>query len=353
MTPQLLKIGVECPLELLPDLGEERVLEDFEGPLLTMSRGVRSGEVFLRSWCDADADYNRWILLRSTDRDLARYIKRRINLRELLMAARDGLVWLIDTAAGDSPARAFLCRIERIPESYLPSEGSFYHEDESPHRADREEWTLLLQGTWTLDDLQALPRSYVQVYSAVYLFGERAEALEQRPCDFGKDIAFGKGGAARSLYNKLADAVPANARPVFRRISVASPGNLTLELERRIADQISQLTQDHRSERATCYDALYRARHPKSRTRSGSSLEDPFDEEPIPWDPPDQMELPIEDSGSLEHLGRRICPLVGLLWDRVAGAFPDLHHRTDFILAHCRRLAKLDSFLERGLVEAL
>lgn len=349
MTAPLRKIGVECPLDLLPDLGEERVLEDFEGPLLTMSRGARSGEVFLRSWCDADADHNRWIVLRSTDRDLARYIKQRINLRELFMAARDGLVWLVDTAAGDSLARAFLCRIEQLPESYLPSERSFYHEDEAPPRADREEWTLLLQGTWTLDDLQALPRSYVQVYSAVYLFGETAGASELRPCDLGEDIAFGKGGAAQSLYHKLAEAVPANARPMFRRISVASPGNLTLELEWRIAEEISRLAQDRRSERSACYDALWRVSHPRSKTRGVN----PLDEELVdkkPEDLADQMELPLE---GLSLLGKRLCSLTGLSWGRVSSAFPDVGHRTDFILAHSRRLAKLEWFLERGLVEAL
>jgi hypothetical protein len=122
------RIGQEYPLDLLPALGEERVIECYEGPLLSTFKSPRSGEFFVQTWCDADSTLNRWILFRSTDRDLTSYLKRRISLRELMMTAKDGLVWLLDTAQDQTRVRASISRLERLPASYLPSEDSFHCE---------------------------------------------------------------------------------------------------------------------------------------------------------------------------------------------------------------------------------
>lgn len=366
--------GTEMPVKFVPKFTEERVIEFYDGPLLLESRSEHSDELYISRWCDADDNHNRWMIFRVSDRDLAGYLKKLSSMRELVFCARDGSVFLVDVDTHGVRRRVFGLRLEDIPDVYLPSSEAMYDEEDAPpdENTGSSEWTILLGGDWELKDLGQFPRAYVNIYLPLWLFGEGRPPPSGSL--FGEDIAEGKGGAAELLWRQLRSSVAANDRPRFRRIQVASPGSLTLDLLPPVARLIANLAlegRQHRQERRLRYEALYKERHPREgqvpddlmwELDDSDEPDDAYDDIVAPAvharkrpsrmrkGEPDEINLSVE---GLDRLGKQLCQFVGLAWKSVAVAFPNAVHRADFILSHTRRLWKLEGFLERGLIEAL
>jgi hypothetical protein len=372
MTAEMNLYGAALPVNLLPEFTDERVIEYYDGPLLLECRSTHSNELYILRWCDADETYNRWMLFRATDRDLASYLKRLASMRELVFSARDGSVFLLDVDTHGLRKRAFGLRLEDIPDDYLPAADAMYDEEDGPSRRDKtSEWTILLGGHWDLKAFEQFPRAYVNVYLPLWLFGH-GRPLPPNSL-LGENIAEGKGGAAELLWRQLRRAVAANERPRFKRILVASPGSITLDLQPTVAQLVADLAMDgrlHRQERRFRYEALWKERHPRESSFGEITMWDPDETDDMDDDllatevepgvrkrSSRQRRAEIEDLNlapeALDRLGKQLCQLVGLMWSSVEKVFPNAVHRADFILSYTRRLSRLESFLERGLIEAL
>lgn len=97
----------------------------FDGPLLSHYMSDK-GENYLFHWADADADYNRWIVLRTDILSIQQYLDKKINLRSLFMKPNDGFVFSVDIDDNINYTNIKLVPIEALPEEYIPTEDSFY-----------------------------------------------------------------------------------------------------------------------------------------------------------------------------------------------------------------------------------
>lgn len=97
----------------------------FDGPLLTLSEN-ESGDSYLYYWCDADENYNRWMILRLGNADLTSYIFKRLSLKDLILSPVDGFVYIADIDDELRYNNVWLIQPDKLPEQYIPEGDSFY-----------------------------------------------------------------------------------------------------------------------------------------------------------------------------------------------------------------------------------
>ncbi|WP_437686431.1 hypothetical protein [Sorangium sp. So ce176] len=219
---QLVSVGYELG-QLPVELTKERVLEYFEGERLVL---LRSGakDPYLKVWSNTDGYLARWFIFRLMDSDVARFLHRDRSLRELILGARDGHVYLVDTRGASIRRVAFL-RVKDIPEPDLPSEESYYDDTLTPEctaNASTDQ-LVLLDGDWDATKLAAFERRYAQIYAFNALFGSESGndimSLENR---FGNHTFTGSGWSYVHAFDQI---VASSAdKPQFVAIQVSSPG---------------------------------------------------------------------------------------------------------------------------------
>lgn len=103
-----------------------------------------------------------------------------------------------------------------------------------------DEYKILIDGRWSLEDLYQFPRAYEQVYFAIEAMlpaaDEEAEYRMQRAF-----LAYPWQGGYSSVnfYNSLKHATPAFERPAIVSLKYASPGWIELHLNLPLAIQVA------------------------------------------------------------------------------------------------------------------
>lgn len=105
----------------------------FEGPLLSLYENA-SGEPFFALWADVSDDSHRWLVFRATSEAVSAYVGRTKSLRDILLSAGDGYVFVVDAAEPEDFGAVVAVRTEDLPVAYLPAIDSFY-EFEPSHEA--------------------------------------------------------------------------------------------------------------------------------------------------------------------------------------------------------------------------
>src|SRR6185369_11134234 len=104
--------------ELPVSLTRDRVIEYFEGERLIVFRSG-ANDPYLKIWSNTDGRLARWIVLRITDNDMARFLHADVSLRQVILCARDGHVYIVDSDRDIASRVAFL-RVKDIPPEDLP-----------------------------------------------------------------------------------------------------------------------------------------------------------------------------------------------------------------------------------------
>lgn len=357
-------IGMQLPSLPIKELYRSRVLEYFEGCLLVEYR-TASGDIYLFLWVDSNQEYNRWIVFRIGERDLARYLQRNVSLRELLFDCRDGFVYVIDTDGEGDRRRISLSSLDDLPPDYIPGEESMFDPELMP-RNSRQSHGILINGSWSLRDLADFPRVYRNTYNMLYRFAEGDgepgeddedyEAFAQRTSDEGSDegddaedmslelinndlypppqemqfdIHGGHGFATNNLYASLEKHVPEAQKPQLLALAYSSPGVISMSLNIGVSgmvrEAVARLTK-HNGELSYLDDLIYKAVHKDERMTS--------------------MDL--------EENLRRFANLLGNLnYDNLKVATRQIEFLADLLRAHLRMLRRLAKYLDLGKVQSL
>jgi hypothetical protein len=261
------------------------------------------------------------MVFRTSRMELAKFTHQRMTLLELVRTCRDGFVYLLDLGPEGEVRRVHLCTLEELPKNYLPAEDSQF----DPSLMPEGKWThdILLDGTWELSDLSEFSKKYKDVYSFLYLLGERpAGASGMRT--FQHDIRGGRGFAAQRLYNELARHVPAKDRPHLEAVQYASPGIISIRLNLETADIIPKAVARfalHEAELAKTYREIYKSTH-------------------------DQL---VRTEAQIRQSLQQLVEMLGFIdWKLLCELAQTIEQLADVVLAHYRRIEGLFEYQKQG-----
>lgn len=233
------------------ELTRSRVLEYFEGDRLVEYRS-KSKDPYFKIWSNTDRVLTRWFFLRLTDNDVARFLHGDQSLRELLLGARDGHVYVVDTR-GSSTARVAFLRVSDIPMQDIPAHDSFYDDMLTPECDTQmpSEQSILLNGEWSGSELGLFERRYTQVYAFSALFGLGINNDIAGIANRFRDQTFaGAGGAHVSLLDGIVAALPRDAKPRLESIQLSSPGVARYAVDSAPAARVREIMRAFRSSSA-------------------------------------------------------------------------------------------------------
>ena len=127
------------------DLTKTADLITFDGPLLSHFKN-ENDDGYLFYWCDADDVYNRWLVFRTTDKQLSRYLKKETPLRDMIQNPSDGFLYAVDIDDALQYENVRMVYPHSLPNTYLPAADSYYDFDLS---ADDEQMRALFKQTIT------------------------------------------------------------------------------------------------------------------------------------------------------------------------------------------------------------
>lgn len=123
----LAAIGEERPWPGALTGGAWRTLEEYEGPLLSVHDV--DGQLWLHAWRDCDDRAHRWLVVRTTEERVQKYLRNELSLLALLTAEVDG--WLLDTHGGQILRTAAIV-VADLPDDYMPEPTAMHDRDLRP-----------------------------------------------------------------------------------------------------------------------------------------------------------------------------------------------------------------------------
>lgn len=136
------------PKNSLPKMIKIKDLIYFDGPLLSHFETIYN-ENFLFYWVDANQDFNRWLIFRTSEKLLDNYIEKKKSLFELISDENIGNFYKIDIDNNLNHNNLSIVEFKDIPESYLPEKNSFYSfesinsDDELKHISEKQNVGIL------------------------------------------------------------------------------------------------------------------------------------------------------------------------------------------------------------------
>jgi hypothetical protein len=100
-----------------------------EGSLLShFVNEENENEHYFYKWSDCDSTLNRWLIFRVSYMELYRFFQKKINLLSIIN--ENSFVYFIDFDSSINQKNLFLCPVDKIPTDYLPTENSFFQEEQ-------------------------------------------------------------------------------------------------------------------------------------------------------------------------------------------------------------------------------
>jgi hypothetical protein len=228
------------PIGRLPMvLTHVRTLEAFDTPLV-MEFKSETGDPFLQYWCDRDRHnrIDRWIVLRASTSDLAKYLVGIANARDLIVNCRDRFVFLLDTLNGEA-REVFYIRAEALPEKYVPAEESFadavvLNAEQQDVFIDENLRDETLEESWVYKQVSEYPRKFLQAYSFNAIFGPHGDAQGLGPIDY----RLSQGWVYHTLFNWFDARVPVTKRAKLIGVSFSSPGYVRFKVNAEVASDL-------------------------------------------------------------------------------------------------------------------
>lgn len=117
--------GIKVDRLPYPDLHKVADLTYFDGPLLSLFRDTED-RGYLYYWCDANDLFNRWLVLRISEDQLAKYIKQILPLDDILRHPVNDELFVVDIDGQGKHCAVLLTRAEQLPADYFPQKDNFF-----------------------------------------------------------------------------------------------------------------------------------------------------------------------------------------------------------------------------------
>lgn len=318
----------------LPQLSKVRDLQYFDGPLLTEFRDER-GDHYLGHWCDCDEMANRWLIARTSQRDIIQLVNKIRSLRETLIGGvQDRLYYFIDLLTDMKVAAVSVATRAVIPNDYLPTEDSFVDTGLMPtDEITEHRYSVLLDGEWSMDALREVPRKYENVY--VLLFASQSD---QDMNDLG-GYPWRGGFSTMHFYSSMKQRVPKEFRPEIEAIHYASPGYITFRSDRRVGLLVARSIHWYRENSEAAEDVYSDVENYIRTHRLNDSIRtEDYDG--------------AKHEPELRRLGEALSlHLRGINWKWLSKRTESAFEATKIAMTHFRRLRELATYEESGMIE--
>lgn len=221
----------------------------FDGPMLSLYK-QDDGQDVLFAWLDCDERKNRWSVFPIDRDDLREYLLGNISLRSVCQSVHS--VFVFDTGI-DCKRRNWMT-INGYPDTYLPAHNSFLKPEIATPAAKRlvedtsADLVLGINGELYLEDLEAIPKLYQQLYSFHYGMEHMDRPAVKHTVQ--KTMASWSGGiGAVNLFSGLRSVTPSIHRARLTELRYNSPGKIRLNLLPRMAEKIHTAMDAIRSEK--------------------------------------------------------------------------------------------------------
>ncbi len=104
----------------------------YEGPLLSHYVSP-AGENYLFYWVDSDDKYNRWLVVRTDENTIEKYVSGQVSLHSVITKPNDGFVYMVDIDNDIQYHNIKVLPPTEFPDDYLPDEDSFYLNVKQPN----------------------------------------------------------------------------------------------------------------------------------------------------------------------------------------------------------------------------
>lgn len=232
----------------LPDFTWNTDLIYFDGPMLSLFKGEDGLDV-LFVWLDCDERRNRWCIVPISRESLSGYLNKQISLRSVLMESPRVVIFHMSLQG----KRTNFFLLDALPEDYLPDHDSFLEDRISTPEAKAllkeaaQDRSLGLNGELYLEDIEAIPKLYQQLYSFHYGMAYMGRSAIREAV--GKLTRNWRGGiSAVNLFSGLKQVTPAIHRARVMELRYNSPGKIRLNLlptlAAHISESMSQIAED-------------------------------------------------------------------------------------------------------------
>ena len=121
-----------------------------EGPLLSLYQDKdNKANYYFYKWADCDNECNRWLIFSVTEENLRRFLFEEFSLYELI--AKNQLLFLVDLNNNFVQKKCLVVRFNDLPSNYLPSENSFYKDENYTNLARSYKYAIFNNKTITLN----------------------------------------------------------------------------------------------------------------------------------------------------------------------------------------------------------
>ena len=104
-----------------------------------------------------------------------------------------------------------------------------------------DQYRILMDGRWELDDLYTIPHTFEQCYSFIYCFDASVRPINSNRIDFALHKYPWRGGYSYiNIYSVLRNQIEWRDRPRIRAIKYSSPGWIDLALNLDVAVQVAK-----------------------------------------------------------------------------------------------------------------
>lgn len=257
MTEPLEHLGIRLRQEPA-EFSLVRHIEYFDGPLLSEFR-TQSGDPYLFIWRTRDSEFNRWLVVRTTKRDIALYENLELTLGGMMKRAVQA--FLVDVDGDGVNKRWWSVVVDQLPPTYLPSGESWFDPDLRPTKGTKSGLSILIDGNWELQDIVDYPRKYRDVYSVTYLLGPGVSTGDVAVRESTFNYLLEGGYVYHSFFTELAKAIPHKDQTRVRVFQYSSPGIIEMDLNKDIAAVVTARVRALRpviEPAKTLYNTLYK-----------------------------------------------------------------------------------------------
>lgn len=315
--------GTELPVRYLPKLDWVRDLQYYQGPLLAEFRA--RDERYLYRWCDVDDSANRWLVVRVEPREVFRLTAGLLSIKRLLHECLpDKQAFLVDIDDRQDPQRLSLVTVSELPVEYVPAVDAPLNPRWFP-KPDREHFPLILSDDWGLDEANATPRRFMDLFSLLAQPTSRRDVFKPSPM---------RDGYSTVNFFATARARLGSGAPEVDALQFASPGYVHVRGDRATALRVVGVV-DHYRQQPEYADGLYREvqayiRHEKLNADGRPALM------------PDQRDVLLSKGQLLTGA------LGGLSWEWVLEITDDAFRAVKVIGAYYRRIRDIARLVVSG-----
>lgn len=210
-----------------------RVIEYYEVEILAEYKAAERSGLYLKKWCASDGAINRFLIVRADQRAVAEYLANRISMLNLLTIQSDGIGFIEDQEK-DVVNAVYMVSLCDLPKIYLPKATAFHDSSLRP------EWEIVPQNFlfdhWDGKLLAEIEKRYLDVFGfSHFVQPGKGRKLPQGILDYDYD----GGYSTMHAYNRIRDSVPVEERAKTGHVSASSPGVLTIDAPRSVANQIA------------------------------------------------------------------------------------------------------------------